>query len=146
MRNELMAITPDKWGLIERLGEGGLLNIEDVKAVVQDLANTRMTVAEEYFEAAKILLENNIHDRSVISRAYYGMYHAVRAVIYIRARLDVPEHKKLIKKFKKVLIRESKDYTSSTIVEDWRMRRNWYEYNPLVKPSENLCNQAVEDL
>ncbi|MFQ6063595.1 MAG: hypothetical protein ACE5J9_10540 [Methanosarcinales archaeon] len=90
MRNELMAITPDKWGLIERLGEGGLLNIEDVKAVVQDLANTRMTVAEEYLLAAKILLENNIHDRSVISRAYYGMYHAVRAVVYIKMRLDIP--------------------------------------------------------
>ncbi|MFQ6062725.1 MAG: hypothetical protein ACE5J9_06065 [Methanosarcinales archaeon] len=75
MSNELMTITPDKWGLIERLSEGGLLNIEDVKIV-----------AEEYLLAAKILLENNIHDRSVISRAYYGRYHAVRAVVYIKMR------------------------------------------------------------
>ncbi|MFQ6057147.1 MAG: hypothetical protein ACE5J3_14345, partial [Methanosarcinales archaeon] len=67
-----MAITPEKWGLLEVL---------------------------PIFEAAKILLENNIHNRSIISRAYYGRYHAVRAVVYIKMHLDVQEHKKLIKKF-----------------------------------------------
>ncbi|MFQ6062943.1 MAG: hypothetical protein ACE5J9_07185, partial [Methanosarcinales archaeon] len=91
MKDKLMAITPEKWGLLEALGSANILNMQSLKTVVQDLANTRMDVAVEYLLAAKQLLENNIHDRSVISRAYYGMYHAARAAVYVRMRLDVPE-------------------------------------------------------
>ncbi|MFQ6071690.1 MAG: HEPN domain-containing protein [Methanosarcinales archaeon] len=137
MRDKLIAITPDKWGLLEALGKSNILNMQSLKAIVHDIANTRIEVAEEYYNAAKMLLENNIHDRSVISRAYYSMYHAARTVVYIKMRLDVQEHKKLIKKFKKVLIKEYNDYTLSTLMEDWRMERNL--------PDNDLCNHAVED-
>ncbi|MFQ6057080.1 MAG: HEPN domain-containing protein [Methanosarcinales archaeon] len=104
-----------------------------------------MEVAEDYLKVAKQLLHQDMHDRSVISRAYYGMYHAVRAAVYIRMRLDVPEHKKLIKKFEKVLIKEYNDSTFGSYFEKWRSNRNWYEYNPLVQPSRGLCVQAIND-
>jgi len=53
------------------------------------IANKRILVAEEYLELAKHLLNNNLQYRSVISRAYYAMYHAARAAVYIQMRLDV---------------------------------------------------------
>ncbi|MFQ6120553.1 MAG: HEPN domain-containing protein, partial [Methanosarcinales archaeon] len=96
-----------------------LINIQIIESAVHDLALNRIEVAEDYYSIAKHLLDNDLHYRSIISRAYYGMYHAARAVVYLKMRLDVPVHKKLIKKFKKVLINEYNDYTFSTLTDDW---------------------------
>ncbi|HID28124.1 MAG TPA: HEPN domain-containing protein [Methanosarcinales archaeon] len=63
--------------------------IDDVKVILLMIANKRILVAEEYLELAKHLLNNNLQYRSVISRAYYAMYHAARAAVYIQMRLDV---------------------------------------------------------
>ncbi|MFQ6062890.1 MAG: hypothetical protein ACE5J9_06915 [Methanosarcinales archaeon] len=59
-----------------------------------------MDFAEYWFNLAKTLLSNNTSVRNVIGRAYYGMYHAARAAVYIHKRLDVTEHRELVKQFK----------------------------------------------
>ncbi|MFQ6056933.1 MAG: hypothetical protein ACE5J3_13245, partial [Methanosarcinales archaeon] len=73
------------------------------------------------------------------------MYHAARAAVYVRMRLDVPEHKKLIKKFEKVLVNAGMVNTYSNLVNKWRSERNKYEYYPLKKPDESTCIRAIED-
>lgn len=42
MINKLVALTPDKWGLLEELGEDSTLNMEKLKVKLQDLANKRI--------------------------------------------------------------------------------------------------------
>ncbi|HID28211.1 MAG TPA: hypothetical protein EYP22_10450 [Methanosarcinales archaeon] len=81
VRDKLMELTPDKWGLLVELNEKGLIDLQLVREAAHDLAKKRMSVAKEYFELAKQLLENNMQSRSIISRAYYGildsMFHLV---------------------------------------------------------------------
>lgn len=119
--------------------------MEKLKVKLQDLANKRMAYSEKYLNVAKTLLDNNIDYQSVINRAYYSMYHAAHAAVYIQMRLNVTEHKKLITKFKKVLIRVYNDDTLGKLLNDWRMDRNNCDYNPFFEPTKELCKQAITD-
>ena len=58
-----------------------------------------------------MLLDNDLHYQSIISRAYYKL-NAVRAAVYIQMGLDVQTHKDLVRKFRKV-INNSKDIFKS---------------------------------
>ncbi|MFQ6073187.1 MAG: HEPN domain-containing protein [Methanosarcinales archaeon] len=145
MESKLITLTPEKWGLLEELGSANALDLDKVKSMVQEIADKRMKFAEQYLNIAKMLLDNDLHYQSVISRAYYGMYHAARAAVYVQMRLDVLTHKDLIKKFRKVLINVYGDDTLGDWMNDWRTNRNRCDYNPFEEPTKEICNQAIRD-
>ncbi|MFQ6072469.1 MAG: hypothetical protein ACE5KT_07205 [Methanosarcinales archaeon] len=76
------------------------MDINDAKVAIKEVAIKRMDFAEYWLNLAKTLLDNNTSVRNVLGRAYYGMYHAARAAVYIQMRLDVTEHRALVKQFK----------------------------------------------
>ncbi|MEE8167468.1 MAG: HEPN domain-containing protein [Candidatus Hydrothermarchaeales archaeon] len=72
-----------------------------------------LTEAGERLETAKILLENR-RSKDAISRAYYCMYHAAKAILLTKD-LSPRTHKGLIQKFGEEFIRTekiSKEYSS----------------------------------
>ncbi|MFQ6055793.1 MAG: HEPN domain-containing protein [Methanosarcinales archaeon] len=140
MVDPLLSLTPDKWGTIEKLSEQGVVDLDGAKTVLKEIALKRLEVAESHLEVAKILLEKDLHYRSIISRAYYCMYHAARAAVYIQLRLDVQKHQQLVTKFKEVLKKVYNNETLGESRDDWRMTRDYYLY---FEPNVALCNQAI---
>ncbi|MFQ6055510.1 MAG: HEPN domain-containing protein [Methanosarcinales archaeon] len=133
MESKLITLTPDKWGLIEELGNSKALDLDKVKSMVK-----------QYLNMAKMLLDNDLHYQSIISRAYYKL-NAVRAAVYIQMRLDVQTHKDLVRKFRKVLIKIYKDDSLGKCMNDWRINRNRCDYNPFVVATRELCEKSIED-
>ncbi|MFQ6057226.1 MAG: hypothetical protein ACE5J3_14745 [Methanosarcinales archaeon] len=44
------------------------------------------------------------------------------------------------------MIKLNEDESISARVNKWRSERNLYEYNPLMKPSNNICAQAIREI
>jgi len=44
-RNKLIELTPEIWGVVEYLGETGVLDINDAKAAIKEVAITRLDFA-----------------------------------------------------------------------------------------------------
>ena len=97
-RNKLMELTPDKWGLLVYLSQSGMVDLDKVKTAMKEIANTRLAYAEEILDKAKHLKSLDPTDKFIINRAYYCMYHATRAAVYVQLQLDVEKHQALIEK------------------------------------------------
>ena len=60
-------------------------------------------------------------------------------------RLDVSKHQQLIKKFRKILLREYGEDRLSERMNNIRIDRNMCDYNPFFEPTEELCRQEIAD-
>lgn len=67
------------------------------------LANSRLEHAEECLTAAKALLENGIY-KSAANRAYYALFHAMRAVLALDY-VDMKHHSGIIAEFRRRYIK-----------------------------------------
>ena len=144
-QNKLMELTPDKWGLLVYLNEHDALDLSTVKRFMNDIAESRLTLAEDNLSVAEKLLEIGLSNRTVIHKSYYTMYHAARSAVYVQMQLDVTGHRPLVDKFKKLLIRQFGDETLAKQMNKWRSMRIKCDYYPGVEVTEDMCGSAISD-
>ena len=132
-KNKLMELTPDKWGLLVYLNEHDAVDLTTVKRFMNDIAKSGLVLAEDNLSVAEKLLETGLSNRTVIHKSYYSMYHAARSAVYVQMQLDVKEHRSLVDKFKKLLIRQFGDKTLAKQMNIWRSERIGCDYYPGVE-------------
>ena len=144
-RNKLVELTPDKWGLLVYLNEHDAMDLTIVKRFMKDVAESRLVLAEDNLSVAEKLLKTGLSNRTVIHKSYYSMYHAARSAVYVQMQLDVKEHRSLVDKFKKLLIRQFGDKTLAKQMNIWRSERIGCDYYPGVEIAEDMCESAISD-
>jgi uncharacterized protein (UPF0332 family) len=144
-RNKLVELTPDKWGLLVYLNEHDAVDLTAIKRFMNNIAESRLELAEDNLSVAEKLLEIGLSNRTVIHKSYYSMYHAARSAVYVQMQLDVNEHRSLVDKFKKLLMRQFGDETLANQMNAWRMDRIKSDYDPGVEIMEEMCKSAISD-
>ena len=100
--------------------------------------------AESKLNTAKILFEDEIYE-DAISRAYYSMFYATKALLRTR-NIVTKTHKGLISKFGLEFVKNGKigeEYASmiSTVEE----RRERADYDAYYEPSRDEAEKIIED-
>ena len=145
-QNKLMELTPDKWGLLVYLSDHDAgVDVSTVKRFMNDIAKSRLALAEDNLSVAEKLLETGLSNRTVIHKSYYSMYHAARSATYLQMQLDVKEHRSLVGRFKKLLIKQFGDETLANQMNKWRSMRIKCDYYPDVEIAEEMCGSAISD-
>jgi len=144
-QNKLMELTPDKWGLLVYLSDHNALDLSTVKRFMNDIAESRLALAEDNLSVAEKLLETGLSNRTVIHKSYYSMYHAARSAVYLQMQLDVKEHRSLVNRFKKLLIRQFGDGTLARQMNNWRTERIKCDYDLSVEVMDVVCESAISD-
>ncbi|MFQ6135681.1 MAG: HEPN domain-containing protein [Candidatus Hydrothermarchaeales archaeon] len=109
-----------------------------------DKVEYHLKEAEERLEAAKILLENK-RIKDAISRAYYCMYHAARALLLTKD-LSPKTHKGVIQKFGEEFVKTekiSREYSS--ILSKAEELREFADYDVVREFSLEEAESVVED-
>ncbi len=88
-KNKLMELTPDKWGLLVYLNEHDAVDLTTVKRFMNDIAKSRLVLAEDNLFVAEKLLETGLSNRTVIHKSYYSMYHAARSAVYVQMQYQM---------------------------------------------------------
>jgi len=140
-----MELTPDKWGLLVYLSDHNAVDLSTIKCFMGDIAESRLTLAEDNLSVAEKLLETGLSNRTVIHKSYYSMYHAARSAVYLQMQLDVKEHRSLVGRFRKLLIRQFGDETLANQMNKWRSMRIKCDYYPDVEVAEEMCGSAISD-
>ena len=144
-QNKLVELTPDKWGLLVYLNEHDAVDLTMIKRFMNDIAESRLELAEDNLSVAEKLFEIGLSNRTVIHKSYYSMYHAARSAVYVQMQLDVKEHRTLVGRFKKLLMRQFGDETLANQMNAWRMDRIKSDYDPGVVIMEEMCKYAISD-
>ena len=144
-QNKLMELTPDKWGLLVYLSDHNALDLFMIKRFMIDIAKSRLALAEDDLSMAEKLLKIRLDNRTVIHKSYYSMYHAARSAVYVQMQIDVKEHRSLVGRFKKLLIRQFGDETLANQMNKWRSMRIKCDYYPDVEIAEEMCESAMSD-
>ena len=145
-QNKLMELTPDKWGLLVYLSDHDAgVDLTTVKYFMNEIAESRFVLAEDNLSVAEKLLETGLSNRTVIHKSYYSMYHAARSAVYLQMQLDVKEHRSLVGRFRKLLIRRFRDETLANQMNKWRSMRIKCDYYPDVEVMETMCGSAISD-
>lgn len=119
----------------------------------------RLGIATEKLESAELLLNNQRYADSV-SRAYYAMYHAARAVLFIK-NVDPHKHSGVVrmfglyyvqpgvveKKYGKAFsyikeLREKCDYESTTEVDADECKKVLQDAKEFVKRTEKIVKET----
>ncbi len=100
--------------------------------------------AESKLNSAKILLENGIYD-DAISRAYYCMYYAAKAILCLKEKYP-RTHRGLVSQFGLEFVREGliEEYYARAITTA-QERRERADYDIHYIPSEEEAESIVED-
>ena len=112
---------------------------------MNEIAESRLVLAEDNLSVAEKLLETGLSNRTVIHKSYYSMYHAARSAVYLQMQLDVKEHRSLVGRFKKLLIREFGDETLANQMNTWRTKPIECDYYPDVEVVDDICESAISD-
>ena len=113
-----------EYGLLRTLARNEYLELEPVEALLRKVCMERMNLARGYLEfAATIRLTSTLDARQVISRSYYAMHHAARAVVFATRREDVTSHEGVIKAIERTF-----DETTSIALREQLWVRNSVEY------------------
>ena len=128
--------------LLERSQRTGFITI---KRFMNDIAESRLTLAEDNLSVAEKLLETGLSNRTVIHKSYYSMYHAARSAVYVQMQLDVKEHRSLVNRFKKLLTRQFGDEALANQMNTWRSMRIKCDYYPDVEVADDMCGSAISD-
>ncbi len=102
-----------------------------------------MNVAEEELSSAYILFEHGKY-RDVISRAYYSMFHAARALLLIKG-LSPKKHAGTVSMFGKHYVKEGivDEYYGKALTKAFQMRSK-ADYNVMYLPSEEEAEEVLE--
>lgn len=122
--------------LLQHLEAHGYLNGFTVAEFIGALVIARMVLAQEHLDFALTLDETNpLHRRQIISRCYYCMHHAARAVLLFTENEETTVHRKVINK-----IRNIAGTHESIILNEWHDWRTEVDYNPSL--AANLQSEA----
>ena len=126
-----------EYGLLAALGKGEVLDQGDVEDLLRKVEEDRLALAQGYLTFAQAVgLDSGMQCRQVISRCYYAMHHAARAVIYQVKRKDVPSHEGVIVGIGKVMDEDAK----RTLRQQHKLR-NQVEYEVYL-PELDLVQEA----
>lgn len=140
-----MGPTPDKWGLFVYLNEHYAVDLATIKCFMNDIAESRLMLAEDNLPVAEKLFKTGLSNRTVIHKSYYSMYHAARSAVYVQIQLDVKEHRSLVNRFKKLLARQFGDEALANRMNTWRTKRIECDYYPDVEVVDDVCEYAISD-
>lgn len=134
----LARLSGREYGLLRQLSDAGLLDIGPIETLVNQTVTDRMDLARQYLAFAQsIALASEFNGRQVISRSYYAMHHAARAVIFAITRQDITSHEGVIREIRRRLGEQAAD-----ALETQLNLRNDVEYE--VYPRVDVINLAQE--
>lgn len=113
------------------------------KEEIITLSNYRLEQAKENLEEATVLFENNKY-KGASNRAYYSIFHAVKAVLAIE-QTDFKKHSSVIAYFNKEYI--SKDIFPKELgkrVSEARFYREKSDYVDFYIITKEECNLQIE--
>lgn len=141
----LSELSGSEYGLLRALSQHKYLEIEPIEALLKRVSIQRLQLARQYFEfAAAIDLVSPFNARQVISRSYYAMHHAARAVVFVARRTDVTSHAGVVKAIEDIL-----GETASISLKEQLRSRNSVEYevyphfDPIARARHSLCTSAT---
>ena len=127
-----------EYGLLRQLADDGLVDLEPIEALLNQSVTDRLNLARQYLAFAQsIALDSEFHGRQVISRSYYAMHHAARALILHTTRQDVTSHEGVIRQIRRHLGAPEADSLANCL-----NLRNSVEYE--VYPRMNVIALAQE--
>ncbi len=125
--------------------------------ISKELANHRVEQAKEDFQAGVLLYEKNFY-KSANNRAYYSIFHSIKAVLSLEP-IDFKRHKDVIAYFNKnyinteifpksmgrriqnaSTIREDSDYDDEFVVNADKTKEQLDTAEELIKLVENYIN------
>ena len=135
--DDLQQLTSSQGVLLYRLVDLGYLTRAQVDQLINRLVRDRIAKATDYLTFAQQLDATlPLHQPHIISRCYYVMYHAARALVLHVRRSDLDHHGRLSATLGKEL-----GITYGELLTQWREKRNHIDYSPY--PPADLANQAV---
>ena len=137
---DLQRLTPSQGALLYRLVELGYLTRTQVDELVNRLVQDRFAKAMEYLIFAQGLdVSEPLHQPQIVSRCYYAMYHAARALVLHVRRANVDDHGRLA-----VAFGWASGNNYGNVLNRWREIRNQVDYSPYPLP--DLPEQAATAL
>lgn len=139
---ELQHLTGSQAALLRCLTELNLISTTKVEELISQLTKDRFKKAQAYLKFAHQLnLQREEEQAHIVSRIYYAMYHAARAIVLHTQRMDVDDHKKLATAFGQIAGGSWED-----ILTEWRKLRNRLDYSPYLPPDlSSICLKALDD-
>lgn len=137
---DLQQLTPSQGVLLYRLVDLGYLTRAQVDQLINKLVSDRFAKATDYLTFAQGLDATiPLHQPHIISRCYYAMYHAARALVLHVRRSDLDNHDRLPTTLGKEI---GTNY--GLLLTQWRNRRNHIDYSPY--PLADLPTQVATAL
>ena len=128
MLDDLQRLTPSQAMLLYRLVELGYITQKQVDDLINQLAVDRFTKALTYWQFAQQLDATvPLNQPHILSRCYYAMYHATRALVLQVRRADVDSHERLPSVLGQIFTKSEGDK-----LNQWRELRNQVEYSPYL--------------
>lgn len=125
----LERISGERYGLLYDLAAEGLFSSTDLEHIAGEFTIRRYNLAKSFHESAKAIpLNADIDARNVISRNYYAMFHAARAVIFHFHRYDEEKHEEVIKGIGGILSNVLQNQ-----LRKWKENRILVDYSPFPK-------------
>ena len=116
------------------------MELEQLKA----LSNIRLEHADECISAAKSLLESENY-KSAANRAYYTVFHAMRAVLAFD-KIDMKHHSGIIAEFRRLYIKTGIfDADLSKIISVLSDSRNDSDYDDFFIVSKEEVAEQIKD-
>ena len=116
------------------------MELEQLKA----LSNVRLEHADECISAAKSLLESENY-KSAANRAYYTVFHAMRAVLAFD-KIDMKHHSGIIDEFRRLYIKTGIfDAELSKIISVLSDSRNDSDYDDFFIVSKEEVAEQIKD-
>jgi uncharacterized protein (UPF0332 family) len=138
----LERISSERYGLLNSLAVEGMFSQDELERIAEEFTTQRYNLAKSFHESAKsIPLNSDIDARNVISRNYYAMFHAARAVIFHFHRYDEDKHEEVIKRIGGILGKSFQD-----MIFEWKGNRTVVDYSPFPKSDLiDYANRAIKE-
>jgi uncharacterized protein (UPF0332 family) len=122
------------------LAAEGLFSLTELEQIIEEFTIQRYNFAKSFHESAKaISIKADVDARNVISRNYYAMFHAARAVIFHFHRHDEEKHEEVIKGIGTIL-----GSNFGKQIWKWKENRRIADYSPF--PKFNLMDYANQSI
>ncbi|UKE77473.1 HEPN domain-containing protein [Xanthomonas graminis] len=113
----------------------------DIKRLRFKAASDRLALAASFLKEANALSKGGGLRRTVVSRAYYAMYHAARAATFISFGGDDHEQHTVLPSKLPLDFPDSKKYQNS--LKSARFERNRADYDPYPRSDEDFSGAAA---
>lgn len=122
-------IAGEQLGLFREITDAAApLDTAKLEEIINELTADRFIFAREIFETAKTFdITTTGGQKAAISRSYYAMYQASRAIIFHYERSDIDSHSALPERIPEQLPNQKH---WSDRLDYWRRARNKVDYSP----------------